>query len=187
MSVGDSFEPIFDSERVSSFSKVIGVYKQVLRFINNVRGRLANRRFDILSDIEIMRKALKLALIEDQKISFSDVFSYFSGKSTKGIPAIVSQLNIFKDKDNILRVKAKFKRWGTRDEFPILLSKSSNLSRYLIMDLHCRMGHVGKYSVLSEIRKQFWIPNVFSLSRSCLLYTSPSPRDKRQSRMPSSA
>ena len=25
------------------------------------------------------------------------------------------------------------------------------------------------------------------LSKSCLLYTSPSPRDKRQSRMPSSA
>ena len=27
----------------------------------------------------------------------------------------------------------------------------------------------------------------WSRSRSCLLYTSPSPRDKRQSRMPSSA
>ena len=28
---------------------------------------------------------------------------------------------------------------------------------------------------------------VLSLFQSCLLYTSPSPRDKRQSRMPSSA
>ena len=28
---------------------------------------------------------------------------------------------------------------------------------------------------------------VFSLLSTCLLYTSPSPRDKRQSRMPSSA
>ena len=27
----------------------------------------------------------------------------------------------------------------------------------------------------------------YEVSRSCLLYTSPSPRDKRQSRMPSSA
>ena len=27
----------------------------------------------------------------------------------------------------------------------------------------------------------------FALSNGCLLYTSPSPRDKRQSRMPSSA
>ena len=28
---------------------------------------------------------------------------------------------------------------------------------------------------------------IFKFSRGCLLYTSPSPRDKRQSRMPSSA
>ena len=28
---------------------------------------------------------------------------------------------------------------------------------------------------------------IFDLNRTCLLYTSPSPRDKRQSRMPSSA
>ena len=30
-------------------------------------------------------------------------------------------------------------------------------------------------------------PKVFKFTISCLLYTSPSPRDKRQSRMPSSA
>ena len=32
-----------------------------------------------------------------------------------------------------------------------------------------------------------FIASVFSGSLACLLYTSPSPRDKRQSRMPSSA
>ena len=31
------------------------------------------------------------------------------------------------------------------------------------------------------------IGGVFSSNKDCLLYTSPSPRDKRQSRMPSSA
>jgi dCTP deaminase len=30
-------------------------------------------------------------------------------------------------------------------------------------------------------------PNSFALCRSCLLYTSPSPRDRQKSRMPSSA
>ena len=30
-------------------------------------------------------------------------------------------------------------------------------------------------------------PGLGALTRPCLLYTSPSPRDKRQSRMPSSA
>ena len=32
----------------------------------------------------------------------------------------------------------------------------------------------------------YFLP-IFKLSKACLLYTSPSPRDKRQSRMPSSA
>ena len=51
----------------------------------------------------------------------------------------------------------------------------------------------------SEEQKQEWLPGIasgtqlgcFGLTEpdngSCLLYTSPSPRDKRQSRMPSSA
>ena len=49
----------------------------------------------------------------------------------------------------------------------------------------------------TTIRKQWFdqveAPNLqtltadLRLSNSCLLYTSPSPRDKRQSRMPSSA
>ena len=37
-----------------------------------------------------------------------------------------------------------------------------------------------------ELQSNFDI-NVLALHRICLLYTSPSPRDKRQSRMPSSA
>ena len=31
------------------------------------------------------------------------------------------------------------------------------------------------------------VDTLFEVSSTCLLYTSPSPRDKRQSRMPSSA
>ena len=41
----------------------------------------------------------------------------------------------------------------------------------------------GKASVCLLERGKEWAPGTFG----CLLYTSPSPRDKRQSRMPSSA
>ena len=37
----------------------------------------------------------------------------------------------------------------------------------------------GRYEELDDL--------AYEVSRLCLLYTSPSPRDKRQSRMPSSA
>ena len=40
------------------------------------------------------------------------------------------------------------------------------------------------FSDIPELDKSFWKNAV---QNPCLLYTSPSPRDKRQSRMPSSA
>ena len=44
----------------------------------------------------------------------------------------------------------------------------------------------GKSSLLNAIAG-FLAPSVGQVLWNCLLYTSPSPRDKRQSRMPSSA
>ena len=40
---------------------------------------------------------------------------------------------------------------------------------------------------LSTSRESGGVENADALDNVCLLYTSPSPRDKRQSRMPSSA
>ena len=44
-------------------------------------------------------------------------------------------------------------------------------------------GDIGKLEVTDTIKKLKPLRAVYG----CLLYTSPSPRDKRQSRMPSSA
>ena len=42
-------------------------------------------------------------------------------------------------------------------------------------------------STINYNRKSKFIKSNSNTNKSCLLYTSPSPRDKRQSRMPSSA
>ena len=45
-----------------------------------------------------------------------------------------------------------------------------------------------KESFVTKVGKECIIPpNSFALARTCLLYTSPSPRDVEESRMPSSA
>ena len=54
-------------------------------------------------------------------------------------------------------------------------SKLSNISRKSIV------------SSVSDFAAKGIIPKFCIISVTCLLYTSPSPRDKRQSRMPSSA
>ena len=62
-------------------------------------------------------------------------------------------------------------------------------------DLRARMGLEFSREALESLRMRianlgWWAPGAFVMLvifRGCLLYTSPSPRDKRQSRMPSSA
>ena len=62
----------------------------------------------------------------------------------------------------------------------------------LVHQGHHRMAHLMRvlpsYTV-NENHAQLdaLVPEALALARACLLYTSPSPRDKRQSRMPSSA
>ena len=52
-------------------------------------------------------------------------------------------------------------------------------------------GFMSGRSAANSVQRMTWILGTIfllvCLALSCLLYTSPSPRDKRQSRMPSSA
>ena len=58
-------------------------------------------------------------------------------------------------------------------------SKSANL----VLLNTCSIRDKAEQTVRNKLRTY----NSYKKDNSCLLYTSPSPRDKRQSRMPSSA
>ena len=62
-------------------------------------------------------------------------------------------------------------------EKPSLIVKNKNASRNYKLDESFQAGIVLEGWEVKSLRQ----------SKVCLLYTSPSPRDKRQSRMPSSA
>ena len=91
-------------------------------------------------------------------------------KTLKDVPNLISQLNLFKDKDGLLRVKSKFDRWKDSSKlcFLILLSKESKLVQMIVSDIHVRLSHAGCYSVLSEFRKQFYVPHHFSVVKKSL-------------------
>ena len=100
-------------------------------------------------------------------------------EATKVIDAdeIISAKHIFVYKDSVLVVVNKPKHDGWFLELYNLYTKSL-LGRFV------RNGNGPKemLNVMAHVNK-----NKLILHDFCLLYTSPSPRDKRQSRMPSSA
>ena len=78
--------------------------------------------------------------------------------------------------------------------FKILVKAKSSLSAYEIVDLYnqysiAKMPPMSVYRILEFLEKKNLVHKLSSSGKyiACLLYTSPSPRDKRQSRMPSSA
>ena len=48
-------------------------------------------------------------------------------------------------------------------------------------------GHIHESNELVDKSNWFWQHTLHPLCKDCLLYTSPSPRDRQKSRMPSSA
>ena len=106
----------------------------------------------------------------DQQIYFNEIHCFFDKIShcVKDIPNLVKQLNICRDEKGLLRVKSKFKKWRESENFPLLLSKNSHLSKLIILDLHEKVMHGGCYSVLSALRDKFWIPQCFSLVKKTI-------------------
>ena len=103
------------------------------------------------------------------------MFEYFNlkDKTLKKLPNIVSQLNLYLDPEGLIRVKSKCRRMKeiqslNKFSFPLLISKNSHLSKLVIRDLHLKLSHAGCYSVLAELRKNFWITHVYSTVKKVL-------------------
>ena len=63
------------------------------------------------------------------------------------------------------------------------MSRANEIADVYAPDLEI-MGIVG---MLAGVVNSDWVPELVMRSNICLLYTSPSPRDRQKSRMPSSA
>lgn len=84
----------------------------------------------------------------------------------------VMQLNLFIDRVGLVRVSSKIpknKNFGS-NFFPILLPKNSLITKLIISMAHAKLFHGGVYSVLTELRKTFWIPSCFSVVKRVLKY-----------------
>ena len=172
-------EMLLNHERFSSFRKLTKIYGYVLKFVEICKRKwLANRPEK--SKLHAMRKnidadAVTYALKLEQRKFFPEVFDYFSRRNCTrdSIPNLVAQLNLFLDKEGLLRVGGKMTRAkATEVYFPVLIPKKSHVTNLIVSAAHEKLRHGGVYSVLAQLRKNFWIPCCFStvqkVLRSCI-------------------
>ena len=158
-------------DKFSSLNKLIRIHAKVLMAVNKWKELLKNKvsRTSCLdikpASFNFIEAAWKQIVIQEQNLKFPDV-EFFRRKqyAQKDIPNLVSQLNIYPDKKNILRVHGKFDRPNSSNVFfPILLPKDSKLTSLIVRDAHIKSGHVGYYGVLNLLRKSYYIPHIFSV------------------------
>lgn len=166
-------------ETYSSLHHHIRVLRKCMQYIEKLKLHVRRKQNLSVPDVERQENLSQLALHNILKTEQAHVFptelDYLKNnkRSPQKMPNLVGQLNLFLDPHGIMRVRSKFRTWtaNTKGEFPILLPKFSSLTKLIVNDVHHRMNHAGLYSVLSELRKKFFIPHIYTtvkkILRSC--------------------
>lgn len=160
-------EYLIDPEKYSRFRPLLKIYIFVNKFIRNCKRKIG------LSTNVVESDSLNCLLRAEQKREFPDILNYFNNPNLnlKNIPNLVTQLNLFLDSNDIIRVGSKLYRnskFYSNVRTPILLSKRSHVTKLVIRDTHEKLFHSGMYSVLNELRKNFWIPHFFATVKKVL-------------------
>ncbi|XP_068203563.1 uncharacterized protein [Palaemon carinicauda] len=170
----NSIEHLIPLTKFSSFHKLATVHKMVLKFIKNIREKLTNKGIDVhwgncVKEKNLYALACRQIIGKEQENNFPEVCEFFKKSHTlkRNIPNLVTQMNIFQSKDTLLRIRSKFGR-NEQIFFPVLLPKHSLLTKLLIRDMHVSLGHAGVYSILAQLRKQFWIIHFYSTVKKVL-------------------
>ncbi|XP_003738411.1 uncharacterized protein LOC100906333 [Galendromus occidentalis] len=157
--------PLIDLERFSSAARAIRVLSLVLRSLDLVRNR------ETRSARELFHAAETQIIRHTQRLHFPKELAAVRAGEQVPTSSKLSALRIFIDDRNILRVRkrlaqATFLNYEKRN--PIVLPGESRLARMLIVDTHRINAHFGVTTVLSQLRKRYWITRGRQVIRSIL-------------------
>ena len=122
-------EKLIPFEKYTSFMKLARVYENVIKYVSLLKSKIDKykiNREQVLNFYSFTKISTEI-LREEQKAHFSDVIEYIDGnRRTKSMPNLMGQLNIFKSKDGLLRVRSKFRNWteNATSSFQILLPRT---------------------------------------------------------------
>ena len=168
VTIPDPTEPVFQLERFSRLSRALGAMTSVMIFISKLK-----RKINLIpqedSVQECRTKAWEVIVRESQQRHYSSVFDALQKSPARRgeLPDVCTRLNLGKDEKGLLRVRSKFNRFANdhKFQFPLLLHHNDYLTSLLISETHLKFCHAGIYTVVSELKKRFWIIKLFSTVR----------------------
>ena len=157
-----SLKHLVPLDRFSKIDKLINTVVYILMFINILR---KNCNYS-----NLRKEAVKYLIRTEQRLHFPDVYDFLESSSNKlkDMPNVIKQFNVFLDKDSLLRVGSKFIKDTGFERTPLLLARKSKLTELIVRSLHEKMSHAGVYSVLSEFRKEYYVPKCYSFVKIIL-------------------
>lgn len=132
-----------------------------------------------IQDVHNGEKAL-IHCIQHQH--FDGEFQKLSSKSVVKRSYKLCKLDPFIDEEGILRVGGRLRRANLSDEtkHPVILPKDSRISYMIILDIHKKICHLGKNSILARLREKYWIIGANTIVKSivskcviCRKYQAP--------------
>ncbi len=170
----NQIEPVIDMTDIMSFQKIKKVISIVFAFINKIKKRIYLRdttklTFIIESNLNNAELASNYLIRISQMKSYPEVYEFFNGAARKEVP-IITQLNLFIDPLGMIRVDSKLKRLNAKfqQRCPLLLDRKCKITIAMIRDTHAKLLHAGVYRILNVIRKDFWIPKIYSIVKATI-------------------
>ena len=149
--------------KFSSWNKLISVVTMLFVFI---RVALKHINYDAPS------KARQFIIKKIQHECYSDEIKFLSSPSSKNIPVLVNQLNLFLDDNGILRSRGRINKtlyYDINVLNPILLPSNHHVTSLIIKDFHVRCKHLGLQTTINMIRTNgFWIPRARQVVKKTL-------------------
>ncbi|XP_068236952.1 uncharacterized protein [Palaemon carinicauda] len=160
---------LIDINNYSNFRKLVLIFRKIFLVVHKWK---LKAKIACSPVANYFAQAINYLLNNEQRKHYPEVYSYLQHglNSRKDIPPIITPLNVFLDSQGLLRVKSKFKKWnyGLSGNYPLLLHPDSHLTKLIIWDAHLKLLHSGCYSVLTELRKHYYIPKHFSVVKKSL-------------------
>lgn len=127
-----------------------------------------------------LNKVLMIIIKMTQTCYFLSLFKELTDSSSIVTPASLAQLAPFVDDQGIIRVsgRLRFSSLCFNAKHPILIPKSTALTRLLIRHYHISFLHGGSKLILSMMHRKFWILSARSVIRQFILSCVQSTRMK---------